>query len=62
MNKNPLLKNKQISNKISLGLQIQQDYNIQLHCPQGPIGWAGLYNVYDKDKELKENLRKAPNL
>ena len=36
--------------------------NIQLHCPQGYIGWADLYNIYDKDKELKGNLRKAPKL
>ena len=34
--------------------------NIQLHCSQGYIGWADLYNIYDKDKELKGNLRKAP--
>ena len=36
--------------------------NIQLHCPQGYIGWADLYNINDKDKESKENLRKAPKL
>ena len=36
--------------------------NIQLHCPQGYIDWADLYNIYDKDKELKGNLRKAPKL
>ena len=34
--------------------------NIQLHCPQGYIGWADLYNIYDNEKELKGNLRKAP--
>ena len=33
--------------------------NIQLHCPQCYIGWADLYNTYDKNKELKGNLRKA---
>ena len=33
-----------------------------MHCPQGYIGWADLYNIYDKDKELKGNLRKAPKL
>ena len=31
--------------------------NIQLHCPQGYIEWADLYNIYDEDKELKGNLR-----
>ena len=36
--------------------------NIQLHCPQGYIDWADLYNIYDKDKELEGNLRKAPKL
>ena len=36
--------------------------NIQLHYPQGYIDWADLYNIYDKDKELKGNLRKAPKL
>ena len=36
--------------------------NIQLHCPQGYIDWADLYDIYGKDKELKENLRKAPEL
>ena len=36
--------------------------NIQLHCPQGYIEWADPYNIYDKDKELKGNLRKATKL
>ena len=36
--------------------------NIQLNCPQGHIGWADLYNIYNKDKELKENLRKVTKL
>ena len=36
--------------------------NIQLHCPQGYIGWADLYKIYGKDKELKEKLRKALKL
>ena len=36
--------------------------NIQLHCPQGYIGCADLYNIYCKDKELKGNLRKALKL
>ena len=36
--------------------------NIQLHCPQGYIGWADLYNIYDLDKDLKGNLRKAPKI
>ena len=35
---------------------------MQLHCPQGYIDWADLHNIYDKDKELKGNLRKAPKL
>ena len=33
-----------------------------MHCPKGYIGWADLYNIYDRDKELKGNLRKAPKL
>ena len=33
-----------------------------MHCPQGYIGWADLYNIYDKAKELKGNLRQAPKL
>ena len=28
----------------------------------GYIRWADLYDIYDKDKELKRNLRKAPKL
>ena len=36
--------------------------NTQLHWPQSYIGWADLYNIYDKDKELKGNMRKAPKL
>ena len=36
--------------------------NIQLHCPQGYIDQVDLYNIYDNDKELKGNLRKAPKL
>ena len=36
--------------------------NIQLHCRQGYIDWADLYNIYDKDKELKGNLRKDAKL
>ena len=36
-------------------------YN-QLHCPQGYIAWTDLCNIYDKDKELKGNLRKVPKL
>ena len=35
---------------------------MQLHCPQGYIDWADLHNIYDKDKELKANMRKAPKL
>ena len=26
--------------------------NTQLHCPQGCINWADLYNIYCKDEEL----------
>ena len=33
--------------------------SIQLHCLKGYIGWTDLYNIYDNDKELKGNLRKA---
>ena len=36
--------------------------NIQLPCLQSYINWADLYNIYDKDKKLKGNLRKAPKL
>ena len=36
--------------------------NIPLHCSEGYISWGDLYNIFDKDKELKGNLRKAPKL
>ena len=35
---------------------------INIHCPAGYIRWGNLYNIYDNDKELKGNLRKAPKL
>ena len=31
-------------------------------CPAGYISWSDLYRVYDKDKELQGNLRKACKL
>ena len=31
-------------------------------CSAGYIRWVDLYNIYDKDKELKNNLRKPPRL
>ena len=31
-------------------------------CSAGYIRWVDLYNIYDKDKELKSNLRKPPKL
>ena len=33
-----------------------------MHCPEGYISWAHMYNIYDNDKELKGNLRKAAKL
>ena len=33
-----------------------------LVCTSGYISWADLDRIYDKDKELKENLRKASKL
>ena len=33
-----------------------------VHCPAGYISWGDLYNIYDRDKELSGNLRKAPKL
>ena len=31
-------------------------------CPAGYISWSALHRVYDKDKELQGNLRKARKL
>ena len=31
-------------------------------CPAGYISWSDLHRVYDKDKELQGNLRKARKL
>jgi hypothetical protein len=36
--------------------------NIDINFPAGFIQWKDLYNIYDKDKELSSNLRKAPKL
>ena len=33
-----------------------------LNCPAGYISWADLHSVYEKDKELQSNLRKARKL
>ena len=33
-----------------------------LHCKAGYTSWGGLHKIYNKDKELKGNLRKAPKL
>ena len=38
------------------------DLHISVHCPTGYISWGDLYNIYDRDKELSGNLRKAPKL
>ena len=38
------------------------DLHISVHCPAGYISWGDLYNIYDRDKELSGNLRKAPKL
>lgn len=35
---------------------------IWLNCPAGYISWEDLHTLYDKDKKLKGNLRKAPKL
>ena len=37
-------------------------FNKPLVCTSGYISWGELHKVYDKDKELKGNLRKAPKL
>jgi len=36
--------------------------HIDINCPAGYIRWKDLYDIYDLDKELKGNLRKAPKL
>lgn len=36
--------------------------HISLNCPAGYVSWRDLYDLYDRDKELKGNLRKAPKL
>ena len=36
--------------------------HIKISCPAGYIRLGDLYQMYDKDKELKSNLRKAPKL
>jgi hypothetical protein len=38
------------------------DLGINVACPAGYITWADLHNIYDADKVLKGNLRKAPKL
>ena len=34
--------------------------HIKIRCPASYIRWGDLYDIYDKDKELKSNLRKDP--
>ena len=36
--------------------------HIKISCTAGYIRWCDLYDIYDKDEELKSNLRKAPTL
>ena len=36
--------------------------HIKISCTAGYICWDDLYDIYDKDEELKSNLRKAPKL
>ncbi len=36
--------------------------NIKVDCPAGYVTWGDLHKIYDKDSELKANLRKAPKL
>ena len=36
--------------------------HIGINCPAGYIRWADLHDIYDKDKNLQANLRKAPKL
>ena len=38
------------------------DGNIKVACPAGYITWSDLHRIYDKDSQLKANLRKAPKL
>ena len=35
---------------------------IKISCSAGHIRWVDLYDIYDKDKGLKSNLRKPPKL
>lgn len=35
---------------------------IKIDMPNGYLSWSDLHNIYDRDKELKGNLRKAPKL
>ena len=35
---------------------------INVSCPGGYINWGSLHQIYDFDKQLKGNLRKAPKL
>lgn len=37
-------------------------FTLPLICPSGYISWTDLHGIYDKDKGLKGNLRKAPKL
>ena len=37
-------------------------YILKSVCPAGYIRWDNLYHIYEKNKELKSNLRKAPKL
>ena len=37
-----------------------ENLHIKICGPAGYICWGDLYDIYDKAKELKSNLRKAP--
>ena len=36
--------------------------HIKTSCPAGYFLWGDLYVIFNKDKQLKSNLRKAPKL
>ena len=53
-------KNKQ--NLIKVELTCDDQLNTMLSCQASYIFWVDFHSVYNKDKELKRNLKKAPKL
>ena len=58
------IKNNLLSKKIFVLSEFVCDDNlhIKISCPAGYIRWGDLYDIYEKGKELKYNLRKSPKL